>query len=186
VDRVRLLLAHGADPLGTDAYRHRPHHENAVVNGHAEIAALLVAHGAPVSILAPADELRGAIRRGDEADVQRLLAAHPELRSDAAPLLIAARHGQLAVVRQLLDLGMPIDARGEGGRTALHEAAAAGQLDVVRELVARGGSLDLRDHVYGGTPAGHATFLAERWPTPGRIAVRDFLSAHEGSPGSGV
>jgi ankyrin repeat protein len=182
IERVRLLLAHGADAKGQDSYEHRPHYENAVINGHPEIAALLVQQGATATVLGPADQLRGATLRGDEAEVRRLLVEHPEFATDAAPLLLAAGHGQLAVVRLLLDRGLPIDMRGTGGRTALHEAAGAGHLAVVRELVDRGAALDLRDHVYSGTPTGHATFLAERWPTPGRIAVRDFLVDREKNP----
>ncbi|HLL23306.1 MAG TPA: hypothetical protein VK427_14310 [Kofleriaceae bacterium] len=46
VDRVQLLLAHGANVDGRNHYNRRTHLENALLEGHAAIAAVLTAAGA--------------------------------------------------------------------------------------------------------------------------------------------
>jgi hypothetical protein len=66
-------------------------------------------------------------------------------------LVKAAGTGLAGLVENLLDLGVPVSAQGEGGRTALHEAAAHGHLRVMRLLLARGAELDARDQE-GRTP----------------------------------
>ena len=154
-DRVRLLLAHGAAPGGRNYYNKRPHLENALLEGHTEIAARLEQAGAPPAVLTPVEAFRAACLRADAPEARRLLAAHPEARAHAGTLAAAARHNHLDAVRLALDLGLPIDAR-EHGLTPLHHAARAGHLAVARELVDRGASLDARDPVYNGPP----------WATP--------------------
>lgn len=44
--RAAWLLAHGAHAQGSNYYSKRPHHTEAVLRGHAEMADLLVRHGA--------------------------------------------------------------------------------------------------------------------------------------------
>jgi ankyrin repeat protein len=139
VDRVALLLKHGADPNGRDIYNKRSFVENALLEGQSAIARMLVAAGA------------------------REPAADFEVTSSDA-LFAAARHGDVEALRLALSRGAPIDGVDAQGLTALHHAAQRARLDVVRELVARGASLDVRDPVYSGTPLGHATHMAERWP----------------------
>jgi ankyrin repeat protein len=96
---------------------------------------------------------RSAARRAVEekrVDVQRLSAA------DCAVLVRAAETGNAAAVELMLDLGFPIDARGEDGGTALHAAAYHGSAEVVRLLVRRGAHLDARDSSWDDTPLGWA------------------------------
>jgi ankyrin repeat protein len=51
----------------------------------------------------------------------------------------AAQAGDAAAVAVMLDVGLPIDARGgENGATALHTAAHAGSVETVTRLLARG------------------------------------------------
>ncbi len=57
------------------------------------------------------------------------------------PLDVAACRGSIPEVRALLDGGAEIDAHGELGNTALHEAVGQAHTEVVRFLVARGASL---------------------------------------------
>jgi ankyrin repeat protein len=166
-ERVALLLDHGASADGRDWYNRRTHHENALLAGRPDLAALLVRRGAAPAELSPADEFRAASLRGDAAAARALLAAHPELRDDAAPLVAAAEHGNVAAVRLLLDLGVPVGARGERGVTALHQAALAGDLAVVRELVDRGAPLDARDAAYDAPPVGWAAYAVAHWPDRG-------------------
>lgn len=101
-----------------------------------------------------ADELvaraLSAGRRGDEAAVRQLLAAHPELARAADPqtgmtlLQQAARHGQGRLVEELLRLGANVNARNRWGLTALHYAARFGHAHVAATLLAHGADVDAR------------------------------------------
>src|SRR3979409_2607051 len=53
--------------------------------------------------------------------------------------------GRVALVRTLLDAGVPVDARDPAGATALLNAAGAGRVDVVQLLLERGADRDARD-----------------------------------------
>ena len=72
---------------------------------------------------------------------------------DAAQLLRTAEAGVLArwaadgrreAVALLLDLGVPVDARGPGGLTALQEATTGDDADLVALLLERGADPDKR------------------------------------------
>ena len=62
-----------------------------------------------------------------------------------APLLAAARAGDVAALRRLLDAGAPVDARDARGRTALLVATHADQVEAARLLIARGADVNARD-----------------------------------------
>jgi len=100
-DRVALLLAHGAAAEGREFYNHRPHHENALLAGHTQIAELLLRHGAQPAALSPAQQLRAAFLRADTAEVRRLSATPIDGRDDVGTIHAAAQHGRLAAVRML-------------------------------------------------------------------------------------
>lgn len=127
---VALLLDFGADsaapgPDGRSPYR------VAVRRGRVDLAELLVARGAPADAT-DAELLLAACLRGDRDAAQRPV----ELTdADHATLVIAAETGNVAAVTLMLDLGFPIEVRGEVGETALHAAAYAGSVDVVRLLL---------------------------------------------------
>ncbi|KAI8464829.1 MAG: ankyrin repeat-containing domain protein [Monoraphidium minutum] len=74
--------------------------------------------------------------------------------SGELPLMVAARQGHMAVVRELLaDAGRRscLRALTRDGATALHVAAAAGQAEVVELLIDAGARTDARDRL-GRTP----------------------------------
>jgi ankyrin repeat protein len=49
----------------------------------------------------------------------------------------------------MLDVGLPIDARGDGhGATALHAAAHSGSVETVTLLLARGAAIEARDSTF--------------------------------------
>src|SRR5262249_13925287 len=73
-----------------------------------------------------------------------------------AALRIAAEHGHLAVIDQLLAAGTPLDGLDRDGSTALHEAAYSGQADTVRHLLARGADPARSVARSGPTPRGGA------------------------------
>jgi hypothetical protein len=110
--------------------------------------------------------LRLACLSGDAAAVRRIVGARPESMQDAAALIGAAQQGRLEIVRLLLDLGFAVDALGQGGETALHQAANAGHLPVVRELVERGASLAIREQTHG----------EHLWAGPNTVATRADLN----------
>ena len=80
-------------------------------------------------------------------------------------------------MRILLDLGVPVDSRGELGGTALHHAAWIGDAGLVAALIARGAGLERLDTQFGMTPLGWAVHGASNAPAPGdHVAVAETLA----------
>ena len=134
-DMLRLLVAHGADLEASFDGSGRTPYGLAVRNGRPDLAELLASLGA-LRRAEPLDELLGACVAGDGASAQRLAAAHPGaarlLRTaEAGVLARSAARGRRDAVAILLDLGVAVDARGPGGRTALQEATARADADLV-------------------------------------------------------
>ena len=170
-ERVQVLLNAGTSPDGRNRYNRRTHVENARLEGHAEIARLLIEAGAAPPTLRDAQRFQAAVLAGDADEAARLLAVDPSAIHTCDALHAAARHGNLAALQLGLALGVPIDRRDRQGLTALHHAARAERADIVRELVTRGASLDVRDPIYNGTPLGHARHFASRWPRDPEIVA---------------
>jgi ankyrin repeat protein len=173
LDIVQLLLDHGADPnlpeeqmapKGKALY-------SAVYHGHYEIAKLLLERGAfpnpPVE--SSGDALWVSRKwRPDKRMEQLLLSygatppeeqrqedwstrAHNWLR--ISPLHVAARNGDLAEAKKLLDAGADMTARDEHLRsTPLAWAAKFGQLEIVKLLLERGAPKSLPDDPPWATP----------------------------------
>lgn len=59
-----------------------------------------------------------------------------------SPLFLAAGEGRLNSVRYLLDQGADVNAREQGARTALTEAAFIGNSSVMKELILRGAEIN--------------------------------------------
>lgn len=161
-DRVRRLLDRGVDPEGREIkhpiYRGRSPVQEAALNGHMEIVAMLVAAGASWEH-DQVDELIATAMSGDRDAVERLLAADAGLRERAIErcpdqLVRAAEQDSYEAVELLIELGFDVNARS---RTAsLHEAAMRGNLAVIRLLLEHGADPNLRDTGYDATPAGWA------------------------------
>ncbi len=160
VERVRLLVEHGARVDQPGARDGRTPYEAALMCGNHEIAAYLAAHGARPVALALDQQLAAACiaGRGDEA--RDLLARHPGLRATLGP------HGELELVRRAVEAKRPEGVRlmAELGfaldlphaRTPMHEAAWAGDLALVQLLVELGARTEARDPAYHATPLGWA------------------------------
>jgi len=162
VDRVRLLVEHGARVDQPGRRDGRTAHEAALMFGNHEIADYLAAHGAKPVALALEQQLASACIAGRRDQAVALLARHPELRDTIGP------HGRLELVRRAVEAQRPEGVRlmaelgfelhSAHGRTAMHEAAWAGDLDMVQLLVELGASTEARDPAYHATPLGWAAY----------------------------
>jgi ankyrin repeat protein len=74
----------------------------------------------------------------------------PGEQADA--LADAARKGDAAVVKKLLDEGVDVNTKYRYGATALSYACDRGHLDVVKLLLDRGADVNVKDSFYGATP----------------------------------
>jgi Ankyrin repeats (3 copies) len=144
---VELLLEHGAPVRPGEATL-------AVRRGRADLADLL-GEAQPK----PADELLGALRRGDRPAADAVLGAHAGLletlgRGDHDVLVHAAGRGRREAVELMLELGFPVDIRSEEwGETPLHAAAWYGFAEIVRVLLAHGADpRAAAGEPFGGTP----------------------------------
>ena len=185
LETVESLLTHGADPAtpGVDGITPL---RLATVGCQTELAALLRRFGA-ADDTTPADRFLSAARRADEGAARELLRLEPGLVGrlgdyEKAAAVRAAEAGDAAAVRLMLDLGLPIDARGENGATALHAAAFAGSPDTVRLLIDRGAELEAIDTAFDSTPLDWAAvgsgLRPDTCPNPDWLAcVRTLLEA---------
>ncbi len=155
---VRQLLAHGANvdlqrADGRTAYR------IAVRHGNADIAALLVEHGADTRGLLPIEDFLGACLAADGHRARALLSAHPDLiasmtEEDKSAIADAVRQDHADAIRLMVDLGFDLAWQEPGGGTALHTAAWLGRADLVRLLIGLGAPINVRDGQFGSSPIG--------------------------------
>jgi ketosteroid isomerase-like protein len=167
-DRVRRLLARGVDPEGRETthpiYQGRSPVQEAALNGHMDIVALLLDAGASWEH-DQVDELIATAMAGDRTAVERLLTGDPGLPERAIErcpdqLVRAAEQDSYDAVALLIELGFDVNARS---RTApLHEAAMRGNLPVIRLLVEHGADVNVLDSGYDATPAGWAEHHGQR------------------------
>ena len=173
LDIVQLLLDHGADPnlpeeqiapKGKALY-------SAVSNGHYEVAKLLLEHGAfpnpPVE--SSGDALWWSQERRPDKRMEQLLLSYGAKPTTGhagedwpreaynwlrvSPLHEAARNGDVAAAKKLLDAGADLTARDEHlGSTPLAWAARFGQLEMVKFLLGRGAPKSLPDDPDWATP----------------------------------
>ncbi|HSO68925.1 MAG TPA: ankyrin repeat domain-containing protein, partial [Arachnia sp.] len=129
----------------------------------------VIAHGAEICLLRDLyraqkdgqDPLVAAARRGDAAEVSRLLDGGAEVPPSLVAETAGLRHWD--VVRALVERGVAVDV---GNPSALHYAAAAGELEIVRLLLDHGADRELRDAQFGIAPGvwadhfGHAELAA--------------------------
>src|SRR5262245_6749539 len=127
----------------------------ALIFGYRDTARALAERGARVDTLPAAaglGRLGEAVRRLPEADG----------RSRQIALALAAQHGQVVVLRLLLESGEDPNRYNPEGfhphATPLHQAIWSNQAEAVELLVERGARLDLRDTIYGGTPLDWALY----------------------------
>ncbi|HLY19731.1 MAG TPA: ankyrin repeat domain-containing protein [Bryobacteraceae bacterium] len=157
IDRVRLLLAHGART--DEMFREKTPWRHATENGHLEIARLLQESGSPTAEMDDVERFTSLCMAGDSAGARAMLEARPDIlgRAPKSMVLKAANTGRLEAVRLVLDLGFDPDYVDEVA--ALHHAAGSNKEAIVRLLLERGASLTVREPFYDGTPVEWADFF---------------------------
>lgn len=145
---IRLLIEHGADPIGEDDY-----HELGVigwatawdyVRDNPEVVDYLLSHGARHNI-------SSAVATGDVLSIRRLVAENRSLlekRMDLAnkrrrPLHLAVIKKRPEALSALLDLGANAEALDECSLTALDQAALDGETAMAEILLAHGAKVRL-------------------------------------------
>jgi len=141
VTGVKLLLKHRTAVNAVDA-RHRSALLTAAAEGHEQIARVLCAAGADVTLAdhRGSTALMEAARAGASGIVQLLAEAQPDARArdhhgrDALTLACQSPHARGETISALLALGAEPKTPGGDGRSALDHAAAAGRWDLVALL----------------------------------------------------
>jgi len=118
-------------------------------------------------------EMREAVISGQLDTVKGMLARHKGL-ADVSTIFgtwlhVAAKHGQMEIVKYLLDIGMDVNAKGDTfGGNPLRSAVSRGHLDIVKFLYEHGAELDDSEPevnpLFGAIPGGHveiAKFLID-------------------------
>ncbi len=137
-DVVAALLEAGADPNVQADEGYTPMHIAAWDFTHdATIPRLLVEHGGDVTVADDQDRTPLGEARGDVHDLFREQAM--------PPIVVAAKHGDLAGVQALLEDGADPNAADDHGRTALHWAARGHHTSVVELLLAKGAHSSVKD-----------------------------------------
>jgi ankyrin repeat protein len=154
------LIERGANLNHVDKHGNTPL-AYALQLGRHDVAELLRGAGASQA-MTDRQRFFAACSAGDVETARGLLASISP--ADHPAITHAAAAGNLAGVLTMLDLGFPIDTRGEWNGTALHHALLAGRTAVARLLVDRGASLTAR-HAYDSDALGCALYAHSEAPS---------------------
>ena len=118
----------------------------------------------------PAEQLIHAAWTGDRRAALALVGAHPEMVASLDPddtraICDAAWNNNCPGVALMLEVGFPVDARGEDDGTPLDRAAVRGYSDIVALLLEHNPSLAVTND-FGGTPLGGAVWGAGNFRDP--------------------
>jgi len=116
--------------------------------------------------------------------ITALALAQTPAPTKAEQLQDAARKGDSAAVKALLDEGVDVNTRFRYNATALFFACDAGNVDVVKVLLDHGADLNLKDTFYGFTPLMLAVSPARK-KTPAHTEIAKLLIA-KGAPGKDI
>ncbi|MGH7144308.1 MAG: ankyrin repeat domain-containing protein [Planctomycetota bacterium] len=151
LDILKAVVAAGADPRTRDKAGQTPE-EEAISLARQPMADYLKEAEAvvPATVALQAD-LRAAITNDKPANVQSILAAHPEqanARDDKrfTPLILAASCGQTDLIDPIISAGADIDAQDGDGMSALHHAAKNGLLATINAMLAHNPNIGLVDN----------------------------------------
>ena len=162
---ISRLVGNGADVDAVDPSDGATALHDAVERGDVQTVAMLVHMRADVNIAMPstATPLAIAVEGGHEAIARKLIRCNADVNaccdftfegddhSGASPLHVGAIHGDVAVVRALLDGGASVGSLAGDDGTPLHCACAYGETDVAELLLSNRADPTVRD-VGGNTP----------------------------------
>jgi len=116
-----------------------------------------------------------------------LAAQAPAVQSDAEELSLAARRGDAAKVKTLLDKGVDPNTKFRYDVTALFFACDRGHVDVVKVLLEKGAEVNLNDKFYNSTPLNWAASPASiDDPTEAHVEIVRLLLAKGAKGGDQV
>jgi len=169
VPLLELLVAHGADIHARRGDGRSPYRVS-LQHGHHEAAAWLAKLGAATDAT-PFERFAEACGRGDLAAARVEIDKNPGLLENlsaedrhAAGRL--AQQGKTAALAAMIDLGVPVNARGGHGQTALHWASWHGWRETAAALLARGADVSAIENEFGATPLGWALHGCDNYPNP--------------------
>ena len=118
----------------------------------------------------PAEQLIYSGWTGNRSRAQTLVDAHPGLVASLGPdearaICDAAWNNNREGVALMLEVGFPVDARGDDNGTPLDRAAVRGYAEIVEVLLAHKPSLHVTND-FGGTPLGGAVWGAGNFRDP--------------------
>ena len=150
---VRALVAAGADVNAAESTRGQTALMWAVAQGHDDVAAILVRHGAHVEARS---KVRPRMMHAEGTNASQYDQGVVWNRGGFTPLLFAARHGRAAAARILLDAGADVESPAPTGASPLALAALSGQGAFAAYLLDRGADPNA---IGGGYTALHAAVL---------------------------
>jgi len=167
VARVELLAVHDVDLAMRDDDGRTPT-DLAALHDRPRVLDVLLAHGAPPPVLAPADALVAALLAGDTGRIERIEAEHSGVLDTARtrrPGLVvwAAASGHHASIPLLVARGFDVNQRArmdvpveQEWETALHVAVERDEIELAQLLLDLGADPNARDARYDATPLGWA------------------------------
>ncbi len=149
---IRMLLNAGAN-LTAKVQSGRTPYAWAIRWGRTDVAELLLESGASESEASDVDRFLCACIEADEATARSLLIQYPDLVTGLTPgekgsLAQAAYDDNLPAVKLMVELGFPIEAKGDFG-TAVNQAAWRGNAEVVEYLIEKGANLETLNNFQG-------------------------------------
>ncbi len=182
VEAVRRLLDAGADVNARESLERQTALMWAAAQGHADVVQLLIDHGADVRARSRARRfvisrrLQSELRYGELGRSYGTDAEETQI-GGFTPLLFAARNGNAAVARRLLDAGADANDAAPDGASALVVAAHSGHRELALTLLDRGANPNAAG---AGYTALHAAVLT------GDLAVVETLLARGASANAQV
>jgi ankyrin repeat protein len=157
LELITRLLDRGADPNARRADG-KSALLFAVSGGRDDVAQLLRERGA-TDDTRPEHYFLGACVQGRRDETHRLLATHPEWRSQLAPafgpmLLRLAKEDNAAAIALIAELGFDVDQPAEHGERPLHWAAWHGRLTAAQALIKAGADLNKPEGRFHAPPLG--------------------------------
>jgi ankyrin repeat protein len=160
IDAVRLLLDKGAAINAQERVRGQNALMWAVLEHHADVVSLLLSRGAIVDAATTISIPDGTT--GEPEGTSGDIGAHgpgiyrsravPSPSGAMTPLLFAARDGNLAMARILLDAGADINRPSANGTSPLVVAITNNHIELALFLVERGADINAADRFYKRTP----------------------------------